>query len=115
MEEASYVSHHSKTEGELKAEQKVGIFHLMGKYLYAKRKNHEYNPLAKNKAQKEYSRYYTEEEIKLYDPKFYFNPIQMFESSNMTLNNFVLYSFFYLDFFSKTTSTVSARSETWLT
>ena len=75
----------------MKEEQKVSVFHMLGKFLYGKRYNLRYNPNSRVKEEKEISAYYTEEEMKREDPKFYFQPVSLLDRSQMSLSVFSEY------------------------
>ena len=53
----------------------MNVFHMLGKFLYGKRKKLCLN---KNKKDKYISEYYSAEDLKTYDPPFYFKPVELF-------------------------------------
>lgn len=63
----------------LKNEQKFPLFHMLGKYLYAKR----FDPNHKDK-----NRHFSKEELIRDDPPFYFDPVNMYNKSNVSLSTF---------------------------
>jgi hypothetical protein len=61
---------------------------MLGKFLYGKRLNLEYNPNGKKK-NNEISAYYTELELQKLNPPFYFQPVPMLERSHVSTPTFI--------------------------